>query len=370
MWSANFVPKPKDWPPHVQVVGSLGVKQGEASKVDEQFGLLLAWLQQGPPPIFVGFGSMVIADTARLQETIKAAARASGVRVLVQSGWSKLRVADEPLCFEVGPCPHDWLLPKVAAVVHHGGAGTTAAGLKAAKPTLVCPFFGDQSFWGEMARRCGTPGPSSGPSPDPNPGPNLTLAPGPNPDPFPGPNQVRRSGAGCAPCPIAQLNVAILSASFSELMSAPLRAQATALAAQMAAEDGVGSALNHFLSSLPRHDLPCNPSSRRMPPHLHAPNPPPHAVRHDLLCDASLLLNPPEHKLALYRLRRRHAQLALQLVFGVATGLGIVAGSQCTNKTGLDGVLGFSRDLVDPTHWFYRSPGFWFRAFVCGWCVT
>ena len=93
-------------------------------------------------------------------------------------------------------------------------------------------------------------------------------------------------------------------------------------------------------------------------------------TRHDLLCDASLLLNPPEHKLALYRLRRRHAQLALQLVFGVATGLGIVAGSQCTNKTGLDGVLGFSRDLVDPTHWFYRSPGFWFRAFVCGWCVT
>jgi len=123
-------------------------------------------------------------------------------------------------------------------------------------------------------------------------------------------------------------------------MSAPMRAQAAALAAQMAAEDGVGSALNHFLASLPRHDL---------------------------LCDASLLLNPPEHKLALYRLRRRHAQLALQLVFGVATGLGIVAGSQCTNKTGLDGVLGFSRDLVDPTHWFYRSPGFWFRALVCGW---
>merc|ERR1740117_340508 len=109
---------------------------------------------------------------------------------------------------------------------------------------------------------------------------------------------VRRSGAGCAPCPIAQLSVAILSASFSELMSAPLQAKAAALAAQMAAEDGVGSALNHFLASLPRHDL---------------------------LCDASLLLNPPEHKLALYRLRRRHAQLALQLVFGVATGLGIVA---------------------------------------------
>ena len=169
MWSPNFVPKPKDWPPHVQVVGSLGVKPGEASKVDEQFGRLLAWLQQGTPPIFVGFGSMVIADTARLQETIKAAARASGVRVLVQSGWSRLHVADEPLCFEVGPCPHDWLLPKVAAVVHHGGAGTTAAGLKAAKPTLVCPFFGDQSFWGEMARRCGTPGPSSGPSSWPQP---------------------------------------------------------------------------------------------------------------------------------------------------------------------------------------------------------
>ena len=70
---------------------------------------------------------------------------------------------------------------------------------------------------------------------------------------------MRRSGAGCAPCPIAQLSVAILSASFSELMSAPLRAKAAELAAQMAAEDGVGSALNHFLASLPRHALPRNP---------------------------------------------------------------------------------------------------------------
>ena len=64
------MPKPKDWPPHVQVVGNLGVKQGEATKVDEHFGPLLAWLEQGAPPIFIGFGSMVIADTARLQQTL------------------------------------------------------------------------------------------------------------------------------------------------------------------------------------------------------------------------------------------------------------------------------------------------------------
>ena len=62
---------------------------------------------------------------------------------------------DNPLIFSLGNCPHDWLFPKCAAVVHHGGAGTVAAGLRASKPTLVCPFFGDQFFWGEVVFRSG-----------------------------------------------------------------------------------------------------------------------------------------------------------------------------------------------------------------------
>ena len=100
--------------------------------------------------------------------------------MIVQSNWSKITVGASPLCFDVGPCPHDWLLPQVAAVVHHGGAGTTAAGLRYGKPTLVCPFFGDQFMWGEM---------------------------------------VRRAGAGPPPCPIGKLTVESLAARFRELRS-------------------------------------------------------------------------------------------------------------------------------------------------------
>ena len=57
--------------------------------------------------------------------------------------------------FSIGPCPHDWLLPQTCAVIHHGGAGTTAAGLRYGLPTLVCPFFGDQPFWGAMVEKAG-----------------------------------------------------------------------------------------------------------------------------------------------------------------------------------------------------------------------
>lgn len=57
--------------------------------------------------------------------------------------------------FMIGDCPHEWLFDRVSAVVHHGGAGTVAAGLRAGRPTLVCPFFGDQFFWGALVYRCG-----------------------------------------------------------------------------------------------------------------------------------------------------------------------------------------------------------------------
>ena len=94
---------------------------------------------------------MVIKDTTKLSTMIKDAAKSSNTRIVVQSSWSKLDVLDgleeeggEQLCHNVGPVSHDWLLPQCCAVIHHGGAGTTAAGLSYGLPTLVCPFFGDQ----------------------------------------------------------------------------------------------------------------------------------------------------------------------------------------------------------------------------------
>lgn len=144
MWSPSFVPKPEDWPEQCRVVGTFVPKQKVDDKKQEfdttPMADLCAWLAKGDKPVFIGFGSMVISDPARLTTLIRAAAAKSQTRIVVQSGWTKLDVMagdEENLCHNVGPCPHDWLLPQMRAVVHHGGAGTTAAGLRHALPTLV-----------------------------------------------------------------------------------------------------------------------------------------------------------------------------------------------------------------------------------------
>ena len=144
MWSPAFVPKPPDWPEQCEVVGTFVIDQKQDFD-PSPFENLSIWLNNGPKPIFIGFGSMVIKDPVSLQKIIIAAARKANVRVVVQSSWTKLDVEDESgLLHNVGPCPHDWLLPQCCGVVHHGGAGTTAAGLRYGLPTLVCPFFADQ----------------------------------------------------------------------------------------------------------------------------------------------------------------------------------------------------------------------------------
>jgi sterol 3beta-glucosyltransferase len=143
MWSPAFVPKPDDWPEQADVVGTFVIDQKKGFDITP-FAELNAWLEKGSKPIFIGFGSMMIQDTSKLEDIIKKAAHLANVRVVVQSSWSKLDVDDgTDLCKNVGPCPHDWLLPLCCGVVHHGGAGTTAAGLRFGLPTFICPFFAE-----------------------------------------------------------------------------------------------------------------------------------------------------------------------------------------------------------------------------------
>lgn len=86
------------------------------------------------------------------------AVKQAGVRALVSKGWGGLggdELGVPEGIFMLGNVPHDWLFPKVSCVVHHGGAGTTAAGISMGKPTVVVPFFGDQPFWGSMVAKAG-----------------------------------------------------------------------------------------------------------------------------------------------------------------------------------------------------------------------
>ncbi|KAH6608969.1 glycosyltransferase family 28 [Trichoderma cornu-damae] len=162
-WSPALIPKPNDWGPNIDVSGFYFLNL--ASSYTPEPGLA-AFLEAGPPPVYIGFGSVVVDDPNAMTRLILDAIHLAGVRALVSKGWGGLGVDAVGLpdgVFMLGNVPHDWLFERVSCVVHHGGAGTTAAGIKAGKPTIVVPFFGDQPFWGAMIARA-----KAGPDPIPH----------------------------------------------------------------------------------------------------------------------------------------------------------------------------------------------------------
>ena len=117
---------------------------------------LQKFLDAGEPPVYIGFGSIVVDDPDKFTKMIFEAVEKAGVRALVSKGWGGLGEDNTPEgVYMLENTPHDWLFPKVSCVVHHGGAGTTAIGLKCGKPTMIVPFFGDQQFWGNMIGEVG-----------------------------------------------------------------------------------------------------------------------------------------------------------------------------------------------------------------------
>jgi UDP:flavonoid glycosyltransferase YjiC (YdhE family) len=159
-YSPTVLPKPPDWPHCVHVTGYwfLDQQTGWAPSVE-----LVEFLGSGPPPVYVGFGSMHARNAERLTAMVVEALSRSGLRGIILSGWGALshdRLPD--FVFPIEEIPHEWLFPQLAAVVHHGGAGTTAAGLRAGIPSIVVPFFADQYFWGSRVAALG-----AGPEPIP-----------------------------------------------------------------------------------------------------------------------------------------------------------------------------------------------------------
>ncbi|CAM0883762.1 unnamed protein product [Alopecurus aequalis] len=218
MWSPNLMPKPKDWGSLVDVVGYCFLNLGTKYEPPPE---LLQWLEEGSKPIYIGFGSMPLDDEKKVTAIILDALRETGQRGIISRGWGDLGSFSEvPVdVFILEDCPHDWLFPRCTAVVHHGGAGTTAAGLIAGCPTTIVPFFGDQFFWGEL---------------------------------------IHARGVGPAPIRVTELTAEALSNAIRFMLDPEVKSRSMELAIAIGNEDGVAAAVDSFHRHLPS-ELPLSP---------------------------------------------------------------------------------------------------------------
>lgn len=196
-------PRPPDWPEHVHNTGYWFLDD-EAGWTPP--GSLLEFLENGPAPVYVGFGSISspgqAAQTTRL---VIEALRRSGRRGVLATGWNGLAAMDQIPAdiFILESAPHTWLFPRMAAVVHHGGAGTTAAGLRAGVPEVVVPHANDQFAWGR---------------------------------------RVYELGVGAKPIPRKNLSVERLAAALEAALRDEIRSAARELGARIQAENGAETA--------------------------------------------------------------------------------------------------------------------------------
>lgn len=200
-FSPAVLPRPGDWPASAVVTGYWWPATPQGWRPPDQ---LVDFLQAGPPPVFVGFGSMT-PDHEQLHEVVAAAVGRAGVRAVVQAGWAELGPAGDDILV-VDDLPHEWLFPRMAAVVHHAGAGTTGAGLRAGVPAVPVPVLLDQPFWAARLH-------------------DLGVAP--------------------RPLPLRELTADALAGALRECLDNSVhRDRATELAQRIAAEDGAAGVLS------------------------------------------------------------------------------------------------------------------------------
>jgi sterol 3beta-glucosyltransferase len=151
-FSAHVVPRPPDWGKHIHITGYWFPEDEDWQPPDG----LREFIQAGPPPVFIGFGSMPVRDPQRTTEVVLDALKRSGQRAVLHTGWGGIGQRDLPdYVWQIEYAPYAWLFPQMAAVVHHGGSGTTAFGLRAGVPSIIVPFLFDQFYWGKRLSALG-----------------------------------------------------------------------------------------------------------------------------------------------------------------------------------------------------------------------
>jgi sterol 3beta-glucosyltransferase len=207
-YSETVLPRPSDWGPETVATGywDLGPEPGWRPGSD-----LERFLAAGPPPVYAGFGSMPLDDPAHTAREVVAGLRAIGARGLLDGPLgAALEPAGDMLAIE--GVPHHWVFERVAAVVHHGGAGTTGAGLRAGRPTLIVPYGVDQPFWART---------------------------------------VYARGASPRPLEPKKLDAKRLAAALEQALGDPIAARAAELGRLLRREDGVANAverINHAIA--------------------------------------------------------------------------------------------------------------------------
>ena len=200
-WSPSVLPPSSDWSPRVHVTGYYFFPLENTYQPTAE---LDSFLKAGQPPVCITFGSMVNRDKERIVHIICDALKQTNNRGVILSGWSGVinQSSDDMLYLEA--VPHDWLLPRCEMVIHHGGAGTTSAGLRAGVPNVVLPFTADQPFWGR---------------------------------------RVYAIGAGPRPILVKDLSTEKLVHAIVEAENQAIRKRAQAIGQRIKSEDGVGQAV-------------------------------------------------------------------------------------------------------------------------------
>ena len=216
-YSRYVLPSPHDWPEYYQVTGYWFLDEPQEWTPPSD---LVEFLNAGQPPVYIGFGSMVNRNPEEAGAMALEALKQSGQRGVLASGWGGLKPSDLPNTVHlITSIPHSWLFPRMAAVVHHGGAGTTAAGLRAGVPSILVPFMGDQPFWGQ---------------------------------------RVADLSVGTRPIPRKKLTSQGLADAITEAVSnTAMRQQASDLGQKIRAEDGIANAVefvNRFTQQLPANN--------------------------------------------------------------------------------------------------------------------